>query len=348
MTHLRACLWLLLLTLLLCSVAYPFLLWVVGQAGFPHQAAGSLVDEEGNPVTDPAKARGSVLIGQPFNGDEYFKPRPSSAGNGYDASASGASNLAASNPVLRNRVARQLGPMVKYAPTSPIRQGKAVGPYVEAWFKKQTAANPHYVAGWAHDNSALAEQYVKENPEAIARWLKQHQVGKWQGRSEEQNIKDARDNPGEVAKLFFTQFAAKEPRAWPAVDATNKVIQAKTEKSEDIQGYFFDLWLQDKANRSAVLEKVPADMVMASGSGLDPHITLNNALFQLERVADKWAEKPEMAGVKDSIKKAIQALLEEKASAPLGTTLIGARMVNVLEVNVALKERMKRLAKDRR
>src|SRR5271166_3110795 len=95
--HLRANLWLLFLTLFLCCVIYPGILWIVARTVFPYQAAGSLVDEDGNLITDPAKARGSLLIAQPFNGDEYFKPRPSAVG--YDASASGASNWGASNPL---------------------------------------------------------------------------------------------------------------------------------------------------------------------------------------------------------------------------------------------------------
>src|SRR5262249_28196251 len=58
----------------------------------------------------------------------------------------------------------------------------------------------------------------------------------------------------------------------------------------EVQSYFFDLWLQ--ANPKVVLEQVPADMVMSSGSGLDPHITLKNARYQLKnRVAEKQAQK---------------------------------------------------------
>ena len=96
------------LTVAICSVLYPILLWVVGETIFPSAAHGSLIDENGDPVTDPAKAKGSRLIGQPFTSNEYFRPRPSNAGsgNGYDASASGASNWGASNPLLRSRVAR--------------------------------------------------------------------------------------------------------------------------------------------------------------------------------------------------------------------------------------------------
>src|SRR5690348_8548827 len=86
-SHLRSNLWLLGLTVVLCSVLYPLALLGVGQAVFPEQAQGSLMkDENGKDV-------GSRLIAQGFKGDEYFQPRPSAAGgDGYDAMASGGSN----------------------------------------------------------------------------------------------------------------------------------------------------------------------------------------------------------------------------------------------------------------
>src|SRR5207245_1168361 len=104
--HLRANLWLLGLTLALCCVAYPLALWAVGRAAFRHQAEGSLLPGADGGVV------GSRLIAQPFTGDEYFWPRPSAVS--YNAAASGASNWAANNYQLRFRVARTLGPVVKY------------------------------------------------------------------------------------------------------------------------------------------------------------------------------------------------------------------------------------------
>lgn len=66
-------------------------------------AAGRLVSgtTNGSYVTDSSGAVvGSVLIGQSFDGDQWFWPRPSAAGDGYDALSSGGSNLAADNPDL--------------------------------------------------------------------------------------------------------------------------------------------------------------------------------------------------------------------------------------------------------
>ena len=80
--HLRANLWLLVLTVLLCSVLYPLVLLGIGQTVFHDKAQGSLLtDASGNPI-------GSRLIAQPFTADEYFQPRPSAAS--YNAAASGA------------------------------------------------------------------------------------------------------------------------------------------------------------------------------------------------------------------------------------------------------------------
>jgi K+-transporting ATPase ATPase C chain len=124
MSHLRANLVVVGLTLLICCVLYPAVLWGVGQIACPATAEGSLIaGPNGQPV-------GSRLIAQSFNGDEYFQPRPSAAG--YNAAAAGASNWGASNPKLRFRVARQLGPIVKYADG-----GKPVGPDIERWFAEK-------------------------------------------------------------------------------------------------------------------------------------------------------------------------------------------------------------------
>jgi len=86
-----------LVTTVLLGFAYPLAITGIAGALFPHQAAGSLILKDGRVV-------GSALIGQSFTSDKYFHPRPSAAGNGYDAANSGGSNFAQSNTKLVQRV----------------------------------------------------------------------------------------------------------------------------------------------------------------------------------------------------------------------------------------------------
>jgi potassium-transporting ATPase KdpC subunit len=71
----------------------PLALFGIGEFLFPHQTGGSLMMFRGEIV-------GSRLIGQDFTGAEWFQPRPSAAGSGYDATASGGTSLAPGNPKL--------------------------------------------------------------------------------------------------------------------------------------------------------------------------------------------------------------------------------------------------------
>ena len=129
----------LILTLLL-GIGYPLLMLGVGQGLFPQQANGSLLHAADGRVA------GSALIGQRFTDDagaplpEYFQPRPSAAGDGYDALASAGSNLGPESAELaaqiterRREVAAFNGVPATAVPSDAVTaSGSGLDPHISA------------------------------------------------------------------------------------------------------------------------------------------------------------------------------------------------------------------------
>lgn len=113
---------------LLFGVVYPVATTLLGQALFPFQATGSILLD----------SRGSSLIGQSFSAAKYFIPRPSSAGAGYDPTSASGSNVAVSNPALRERavasaqaIAAREGVALDQIPTDLITaSGSGLDPHI--------------------------------------------------------------------------------------------------------------------------------------------------------------------------------------------------------------------------
>ena len=96
MKQLRPALVLTLFFVVLTGLTFPGVVWAIGRVVFPKQAAGSLIaDAQGKIV-------GSALLGQAFSKPQYFHPRPSAGGAGYDAASSGGTNLGPTSGKLIN------------------------------------------------------------------------------------------------------------------------------------------------------------------------------------------------------------------------------------------------------
>lgn len=149
-------------TLVLTGLAYPLLVTGLAQAAFPRQANGSLV-----PGPAAAAPVGSALVGQGFRKPGYFQPRPSAAGlDGYDAMASGGSNLGPTSRKLRDRVAADLARLRRENPQAP-------GPVpVELVTTSASGLDPHLsprAALWQAPRVARARALALADVEALVR-----------------------------------------------------------------------------------------------------------------------------------------------------------------------------------
>jgi len=249
--HLLASVIMLLGATIVLGFGYPLLVTGISLLLFRHQAEGSLVYRGG-------KLTGSSLLGQSFTDSKgnplpgYFQPRPSAAGTGYDASASGATNLGPSNPLLIGFVPgiNTVGLDGSPSPANPFAT------------RADPACVPTDPKGIPVTSPAPGQKYARNRDGSYV------------------------CDPGTVPERAI---AYRTFNGMPSGAA------------------------------------VPADAVTASGSGLDPGISVQNALDQAPRVA-RARHLP--------VREVVSLVHQRTQGRPWG--FLGEASVNVLELNLAL------------
>jgi potassium-transporting ATPase KdpC subunit len=111
--NLMISIWMTLVTTIIFGLLYPLAVTGIAQVTMSSRANGQLLTSNGKLV-------GSAIIGQPFSQPQYFHSRPSAAGNGYDPTASGGSNLGPTNKTLTDRVNGDVSKLQAENPNVPV------------------------------------------------------------------------------------------------------------------------------------------------------------------------------------------------------------------------------------
>jgi len=150
------------LAIVLCA-AYPLAVWAGAQAIFPDKANGSLlVDKDGT-------VRGSALLAQNFTSDNYFQPRLSAAGAGYDASSSSGSNLGPTSQKLNDRIKASVA---AYRASNGLKETDPVP--ADAVTTSASGLDPHISVANAMIQSVRVAKARKLMPTEVAGLVAQH------------------------------------------------------------------------------------------------------------------------------------------------------------------------------
>lgn len=159
---------LLLVMTLLCGVAYPLAVLAVGQGLMPGRANGSAIEQGGREV-------GSSLVAQPAGGPEWFQPRPSAAGDdGWDAMASGGSNLGPNAPELVEAVRER-----RAAATAPGGPTSMTGtPPADALTASASGLDPHVSPENARAQAPRVARVRGLDPRRVRALVEEHVEGR--------------------------------------------------------------------------------------------------------------------------------------------------------------------------
>jgi K+-transporting ATPase KdpC subunit len=382
------------LAVIVCGI-YPAVVWLLAQALFSHQANGSLIDKNGRPVSDEKLAVGSTFIGQNFSDARYFHPRPSSAGNGYDATSSGGSNLGPTSAKLMFGTTKDFAYTVFASDKAPVAVVPASGrvqgsvaavtktsitlmPQPGAGAKTTyaldpTVADPNAVVNFhgrtihatTIPSGAIVELKLSDKtpPTVTAINVADQEVGGGVSAvdttANKITLNDSSStvlnvDPKNTVFVVNGKADAKLDGITPnmAVHALVAVQMDYDGVADRVVHYCQDNNITYKAsvpdsdftdadgvddmklntafnaasNPTITPEKpIPADAVTASGSGLDPQISVDNAKLQAERIAKARGAPTDK----------VLALIEQDTDgAQLG--FLGDAGVNVLKLNLAL------------
>ncbi len=149
-----------------CCGLYPLAVYGVSQVLYRDKANGSLiVDAKGTVL-------GSKLIGQPFSADKYFHPRPSAAGNGFDGTSSGGSNLGPTSKKLADSIGQNVADYRKQnglAADTPVpadavtASGSGLDPHISPRNAELQASRVAKVRGLAAEK---VQELIRENTDA--------------------------------------------------------------------------------------------------------------------------------------------------------------------------------------
>jgi K+-transporting ATPase ATPase C chain len=157
------------LTLLLCVITgllYPAVVTALAQLIFARQANGSIVEVNGHPV-------GSELIGQAFTAPYYFHSRPSAAGAGYDATASGGTNKGPTDRKLADTLIA--GAVAQVVKEDGVERGKIPSDMVTS---SGSGLDPHISPGNAALQIPRVARERRVDADAVRKLVEQHTEGR--------------------------------------------------------------------------------------------------------------------------------------------------------------------------